>query len=301
MKKTPFFPIVLTVAAVLMLGTLIAAGYISSSPDHIPRIGYTGSPMLSAIYTAQDTGAFEKPGFSAAVREFDSTNEIGFALIGGRLDAGFVRSDDALHLLTADTSNQLRIAGAVTFPYGASLVVRKDLNLRINDLEGKTLAIEDEDCALVKQFRHDAARYGVNTSNITYVYLSFDDMLPALEAGTVDGAVLTTNLALIAESKGHKTLYQNWEIKEKDECCPTYLQNIQYFLIVRGVDRDGVENILRVFEVQNRVSGNDRIASVTRHSGFPETLLSRYPAATFLRADNFEQTTKAELGAWLWK
>lgn len=285
----------------LVIGIVLAGAWaLSQSPEHRIRIGYTEDPMLYGLYTATDSGSFEQQGLTPRLQDFRSSNDVAYALLAGKIDAGFVGAEDAVKLLASDTGDKFRIAGAVTFPYGASLVVRKDLDLRLTDLEGRRIAAEEEDCALLKQFQHDARIYGVDTSNVTYVYMGFDTMIPALESGKVDAAVLTTSTALIAESQGHLTLYQNWDVEEEDECCPTYLQKVQYFLLVRDLDRGTVENLIRVFEIQNTVSEETRLNAVTTNSGFPVGPLLKYPASAFERADQLDNDTKTQLWLWLW-
>lgn len=299
MKRSSFFFALIVIIIGVVIGYL---ALIAEPPgDTGYQIGYSASPMLSVLYTAKDSDSFLKKGLSVSFVELGSTNEVGYSLLSGKIDAGFVDPQETVRLLDSDKDRKIRIAGAVNFPYGASLVIRKDHNVRLDDIEGLTIAAEEEDCALFKQFRKDAEKYGVNTSNISYVFIEFEDMLPALEAGIIDGAVTGVNQALIAESKGHKTLYQNWEVKEKDDCCAIYLQNIEYFFLVKGMSRDAVNDITQVFVSQNAIPTEDRIISISKNSGFPEGPLSKYPASDFVDTDNLDHSTRAELEQYIWK
>jgi ABC-type nitrate/sulfonate/bicarbonate transport system substrate-binding protein len=297
--KILFFLIILAYVVATAFGIVLAATPVGPEERTI-RIGYDESPMLAAIYLAKDHGILEQSGAIYEPKEFGSTTDVGYALIARQLDAGFLDPENAVNLLKADNTRQIKIAGAVTFPYGASLIVRKDLDIRLNDLEGMVVAAEEPGCGLLKQFVHDALRYGVNTSNITFVYIGFDEMLPAMESGKIDAAVCGTSLALIAESEGHKTLYQNWEVAEKDECCPAYLRNLEYFLLVRGLDRNAVNELNEIFEAQNNRTNDERVRAVKNNTGFPERPLYKYPATTYLPAGALGDDTRTELEQWIW-
>lgn len=297
--KILFFLTILIYVVASAFGTVLAVTP-GGPEERTIRIGYDGSPMLSAIYLAKDHGILEQPGPGYELKKFGSTTDVGYALIARKLDAGFLDPENAVNLLKADNTQQIKIVGAITFPYGASLIVRKDLDIRLNDLEGKVVAAEEPGCALLKQFVHDARRYDVNTSNISFVYIGFDEMLPALEAKKIDAAVCGTGLALIAESEGHNTLYQNWEVAEEDECCPAYLRNIEYFLLVRALDGNTVNELNGILEAQNNRTNDERVRAVKNNTGFPERLLHKYPATTFTPAGALGDNTRTELEQWIW-
>lgn len=297
--NSPIFLILLVVIAVLISITVLGILLTPSDEDTI-RIGYKGNPMLHLIYTAKGTDIFREKGHKVEFIEFGSTHDVEYALISRKIDAGFVDPDHTIHLLEADKGFQLKIAGIITFPYGGSLIVRKDLKIRLNDLEGRTIAAESPFCALLNQFKADAKKYDVNVSNITFVYMETEDMLPALEAGKIDAAISKTNFALLAESQGHYTLYQNWEIKEKDDCCALYQDNLEYFFLVRTIDKEKIQALIDVFSSLDLVSDENRKKSIIQYSGFPERLIDKYPVSRFVTPENMEEKTQAFLGVWLW-
>ena len=296
--KSPTFLILLVIIAVLIAITVL--GILLKPSEDVIRIGYKPSPMLHLVYTAKGTDIFKEKGLNVEFIEFGSTHDVEYALISRKIDAGFVEPEHTIHLLDADEGFQLHIAGIITFPYGASLVVRKDLKIRLDDLEGRTVAAESPFCALLKQFRADARKYDVNVSNITFVYMEPTDMLPALEAGKIDAAISKTNFALLAESQGHYTLYQNWEIKEKDDCCALYQDNLEYFFIVRTIDDEKIQGLVDVFSLLDGAGDEERKQSIVEYSGFPEKLLEKYPVSRFVTPENLDEKTRTFLGVWLW-
>jgi ABC-type nitrate/sulfonate/bicarbonate transport system substrate-binding protein len=192
----------------------------------------------------------------------------------------------AIRLVKSSAGKGLRLAGAITFPYGAVLVIRKGLNIRLDELPGKKLAAEDADCKLFQQFRRDVQRQGVDLKRISFSYVPFTDMLPALEAGVVDGMVTRGAYGVLAELQGHTILYQNWELKPGgDECCPESLAQIEYFLVVRD---DALERVKPFIVSLDRASAlpPSRIRrAMGERLGIAPEKLGHFPVATFAALD----------------
>lgn len=267
--------------------------------EGVVRIGYVGSPFLADLYVSAETGAFEGRGLKVSMKRFGSTSDVGYALLSGRIDAGFVEPSRALHLVKGREREGVRVAGSVTFPFGVALVVRKDRDMRLDDLPGSKVAASAENCVLLHRFREDAKRLGVAVGKIEFVFMGFDAMLPALEAGRVDAVLVKGAHALLAEREGHKTLYQNWRAESGDECCPTYLAQVEYFMLVKGLGRDAVVALIEAMEESSRKAppGEGRRA-IGKYTGFPEELLRRFPMPSFSRVG---EETEKELGDLAWR
>lgn len=243
------------------------------------RVGHEASPVLGPLYAALEA----RPGRGAgwAGMRFATGGEVGYALLAGELDAGFLEARQALRLLDSPGGTGLRVAGAIQFPYGATLVVRADHRVRLSDLKGFTVAALEPGCKLLHQFRTDARRLGVDPDQIRFTYMPAADMLPALEARAVDAALVRGALAVLAETKGHKVLYQNWEVKPGDGCCPEALAQVEQLLVVRKGAAGRLGPLLAALSAASDRPPAELRGAVARATGFPEPLLGGFPQGSF--------------------
>jgi ABC-type nitrate/sulfonate/bicarbonate transport system substrate-binding protein len=246
------------------------------SPVRPPRVGYSPNPLLGPLYAAQ---AQEK---SWELTKFATSGDIGYSLIAGEIDAGFVETEKALKLIKAPGGERLKVAGAIQFPYGATLVVRKDLKVRLSDMAGKRIAALEADCILNHQFNKDAARHGLDTKSLHYSYMPFADMLPALEAKAIDGALVKGAQAVLAELQGHKIIYQNWDIKAgADDCCPPSIAQTEYFLLVREKAVERLKPLISALVTASDLPPSRLRQAISTQLGFPVAALEQYPTASF--------------------
>lgn len=248
------------------------------------RIGYGDSPLLGPLYAAAERQAARPHAWE--VVPIGSGGDIGYSLISGRIDAGFVETNKAVKLLKAPGGETLKVAGAVQFPYGATLVIRKDLNIRLGELAGRTIAAQEPDCKLLHQFRKDARRLGVDVDRIRVVFMTFDEMVPALEAGKVDAVLVKGSYAVLAEHLGHKVLYQNWDIKAGDECCPAALAQSDYFLVVRAQTQEALTPVVQSLLAASELSPSDLRHVVAKRLGYSPEALERLPTASFVTVND---------------
>ncbi|WP_191965736.1 ABC transporter substrate-binding protein [Oryzomonas sagensis] len=251
----------------------------AQSPPSV-RIGYGDSPLLGPLYAADERQAGRPRAWQAV--PIGSGGDIGYSLISGAVDAGFVETNKAVKLLKAPGGETLKVAGAVQFPYGATLVIRKDLNIRLGDLAGRTIAAQEPDCKLLHQFRRDAKRLGVDVDRIRTRFMSFDEMVPALEAGKVDAVLVKGSYAVLAEHLGHKVLYQNWDIKAGDECCPAALAQSDYFLVVRGGAVEALKPVVQSLLAASALPPAELRKAVSKRLGYSREDLERLPTANFV-------------------
>jgi ABC-type nitrate/sulfonate/bicarbonate transport system substrate-binding protein len=255
-------------------------------------VGYDGSPLLGPLYRALE-GSPAAGATWKAVR-LGSGGDVGYALLAGEVDVGFVAADRALRLLDTPGGADLAAAGAVTFPYGATLVIRKDRSLRLSDLPGRRVAALEAGCRLLHQFKADARRLGVDASRIRFAYMPFSDMTPALEAGAVEGAVLKGAYAVLAELAGHKVLYQNWELKPGDECCHDALAQVEHLLVARRAVAGRLGPLVADLAGASERPPAELRRAVARETGYPLAALEGFPQASFTPVTD---DLRRELGA----
>lgn len=279
---------------------LLAAGCGRSDYDPGPpksgplRLGYTGGPHAAVVYVAEAQAAKDgrAPVFTGV--PFNTSGDIGYALIAGEIDAGFIETAKAAALLRS--VNGLRAVGAVTFPYGATLVLRKDLDIRLDALAGRSVAAAGQRCRLLHQFTADAKRLDVNSESITFVFMAFDLMIPALEAGQVDAILTHGGHALLAVAQDHKVLYQNWNVTGDDACCPKTLAQVELVLVTRakGVGARRIQTLLSALETGSAVPSDVTRAAVAERTRIPLAALDPFPVSSFAALTS-EQ--RAELGS----
>lgn len=270
----------------------------NNEEDGVIRIGHTGTPHLASLFVAVDQGIFENKGLKVELKQFGSTTDAGYALLTDRVDLVFIEPSRSFKLINENDDLKIKIAGTVNFPFGSTLVLREDLELRLHDLEGRTIAASDKNCALLKQFKHDAKRYGVDTNKINFVYMDFETMLPALEAKQIDAMLTRSSYALLAQDEGHKVLYQNWELAPGgDPCCPPYLAHVSYFMLVKDLESRSVMQLNAALIEASQRPVEDNRKAIIKHTQFAPELLQGYPVA---RYQEVREELKQELGEWIW-
>lgn len=256
--------------AVLLLAA--GCGRQQATGDGGPRLGYVKSPLAAPLYAAE-------PGAFAPV-EFGSGGDIGYALLAGDIAAGLVEPAKAAALVKL--SDNLRAAGAITFPYGTTLVLRGHLALRLGELDGRAVAVRDPRCGLLRQFQADAERLGVETGSMRFLPMPLDSMVPALEAGKADAILTRGGHALVAVAAGHKVLYQSWETVGADECCPQILAQVELVLVVRNdLDEASRHALLGALETAGSLPPQAVRRLVGERTGIPESTLESFPLPAF--------------------
>lgn len=246
------------------------------------RVGHMQSPLLGVLYLAAET----RFGDGVAPRPFREGRDIGYALLGGDLDAGFLEVGSAVRLLRADRGGRLRVAGVVEYPYGAVLVGRKGEALRLTDVAGRTVGGTSPGCGLFHQFRTDAELFGVDLEAVNFAWMPGDSLLPALEAGTVDAILLKGPQAVLAEHHDHGAIYQNWEAVADDGCCPVVLAQVEFVLVVRErVRGDAVAHLVAALVGASEEAPSALRDAAARHTPYPAALLEGFPPGSFREAD----------------
>jgi len=254
--------------------------------QNILRIGHSGGYLSAALYAAQ-----EGLNASTDIQSFHSTSDIAYALILDRLDAGFVEAEKLDAFAELDGFDKLTVVGKVTYPYGATLILRKGLNVRLQELDGLTVAVSAPECVLLDKFAEDAKRLGANISNVKYEYMVFHAMLPALESGAVDAAIIKGSYAVAALQAGHSILYQNWEVEPGDECCPAILNQAALVLLARRDKLEAVKPFVNALVFAQKSSPDQLRHAVAEHTVVPFETLRGQPVPEFsLESDELLET-----------
>lgn len=249
------------------------------SESSVMRIGFIKSPFLTSVFEAET-----KNDKSLKIEPviFGNDEDSGYALIAGKIDAAFIEPDRAFKLIEGSVKKEFKIAGVIEFPYGATLIVRKDHTIRLNEIERLTVAAEDEDCVLFQHFISDLKKYDIDPEKINFIFMEFSDMIPALEAKTVDAVLSKASYSAVAESLGHKTLYQNWNIPVGgDDCCPLHLAKTELFLVVGKTAERNLGELLKRLSESSAIS-EASVKYLSIQVGYPEEALKEFIPATFV-------------------
>ena len=237
------------------------------------KVGYGGGYLSAVVYAARS-----ELGARVDIRQFRSLSDVAYALLLGSLDTGFVEAEKLAFLATLDGFDRLAVVGKITYPYGSTLVLRKGLNNRLQELGGLTVAASAPNCALLEEFTKDARRLGADISDVNYVYMPFNAMVPALVAGVADAAVIRGSYSVTALQEGHNILYQNWEVEPGDECCPAVIDQAALVLLTR---RDRFYKVAPFTEalvaVQQKLSPDQLRRAVADNTVIPFEILQGQP------------------------
>jgi ABC-type nitrate/sulfonate/bicarbonate transport system substrate-binding protein len=267
--------------ALLVLALLLPFLFASCEKKNALKIGHGGGYLSAALYAAQ-----KELGSQVDIRQFNSLSDVAYSLLLGALDAGFVGVDKLAAFSELDGFEQLTVVGKITYPYGATLVLRKGLNLRLQELNGLTVAASSPHCVLLKEFTEDAKRLKANISDIKYEYMAFDAMIPALEAKAVDAAILRGTYSVIALQDGHSILYQNWEVKPGDECCPAIVDQAALVLLARRDKLNEIKPLLDALLLAQKLSPDQLRRAVADNTVIPFNILQGQPVPEFSLASD---------------
>lgn len=244
-------------------------------------IGHNGSPLLSFLYAAPGQANWNQ---NLSLVRLNSTSSVGYALLSGDIAAGFIEPERVLELKKLEGAEKLVVAGKVTFPYGASIVVAGGSNLRLGDLNGKRVAVEPNNRKLIAPFLADATRFGVTLNRDDFQVMSADAIIPALEAGKIDAALTKGSQAVLAKHAGHLILYQRWDLVPGDECCPAIIDQLEYVLLVRE-DLTNLNGLLSHLEKSSALNPDSLRSATAKAIRVPPGTLNDLPLATFEIAD----------------
>lgn len=254
-----------------------------ASQSKVLHIGYSGGNLMASLYLAEDTTDFSR---HFAGKRMESSTTVAYALLAGDLDMAFVEAEKLEALSELEGFEKLTAVGKVTYPYGATLILRKGLNLRLHELEGINIAISSPKCELLVAFQEDAHRLGAKLTDISYTILDFDSMLPALEAGEVDAILIKGFYSVAALQQGHSILYQNWEMVAGDECCPAIIDQVALVLLVHQEDAREATMLVDFLLEAQEVEEDLLRKAIANKTNIPYDILTSQPVAEFSTADD---------------
>ncbi|MCL1989978.1 MAG: hypothetical protein FWG67_03725 [Defluviitaleaceae bacterium] len=259
-----------------LLLTVVLTGCFGGAVDNgLLNIGYGGGFLSAPLYAAD---------YEVNLHQFTETSDIVYGLAGGSLDAGFLEIDRFIALIESDTTflDAFTVAGTIDYPFGATMIIREDLgHLRLSDINGLNIAVTSPSSALLEVFLEDAHRLGVETDDMTYTFMPFRTMVPALTEGVVDAIIVRGDFALVGLEAGHHILYQNWSLEPGDACCPGIVDQAAKVFLVRNDRKVAVHDYFDALMETRLLSPTDHRAAVVYHTNIPAYLLEGIPVPEF--------------------
>lgn len=194
----------LRVVVLVLLAVVLSAGHASAQAPAV-KIGYIPSDSFAVLYLMADR-----------------------YLIPGGVNAQLVRLPGGAEITTQVATGQLQVGGAGMGAAGFNAVAAKlpvefiaPLHFgyfedyftvrkatwgtqvkRIADLKGRPVALNTRGAAVEWMLDQVLRRDGITIKDVTIKIMPFPDMVPALESGAVDAAILTEPFPTLAEEKG---------------------------------------------------------------------------------------------------
>lgn len=160
------------------------------------------------IYIAQSEGIFEKHGLEVTMVPTQNFSAAAPSVLSGELD--FAMASASPFIMALDQGlDLLAVAGTsatVEDPKaeGNQLVVTADSGISgTDDLVGKTIATNQIGSGTYVGVLATYLRSGGSADDIEWVSMPMNEQIQALEAGTIDGAVLAEPFTTMATSAGH--------------------------------------------------------------------------------------------------
>ena len=194
----------LHVVVLMLLAVVLMAGHASGQTPAV-KIGYIPSDSFAVLYLMADR-----------------------YLIPGGVNAQLVRLAGGAEITTQVATGQLQVGGAGMGAAGFNAVAAKlpvefiaPLHFgyfedyftvrkatwgtqvkRIADLKGRPVALNTRGAAVEWMLDQVLRRDGITIKDVQVKIMPFPDMVPALESGAVDAAILTEPFPTLAEEKG---------------------------------------------------------------------------------------------------
>jgi NitT/TauT family transport system substrate-binding protein len=170
------------------------SGGTADQPAKITVQDTAGAPSAFAAYGVKK-GFFKKRGLDVTVEPVQGGAAVVPAVLSGKVDIG--GSNLVTILLGASKKLPLKIIAPGTFAqrnpkgdFSAILVSKKSDIHAVKDLEGKTIAVNALKNVAEVTAKASLEKQGVDVSTIKLAEIDFPDMVPALQQGRVDAAVV---------------------------------------------------------------------------------------------------------------
>jgi NitT/TauT family transport system substrate-binding protein len=170
------------------------SGGTPDKPAKITVQDTAGAPSAFAAYGVKK-GYFKKHGLDVSVEAVQGGAAVVPAVLSGKVDIG---GSNVVTILLGQTKHlPLKIIAPGTFAqrnpkgdFSAIMVSKKSGIKSVKDLEGKTVAVNALKNVAEVTAKASLEKQGVDVSTIKLAEVDFPDMVPALQAGRVDAAVV---------------------------------------------------------------------------------------------------------------
>lgn len=175
----------------------------------VVRIGYIANSINYGFYVALEKGYFKEQGIDAQLLPTDGGSDAVVQVASGAFEvSGSGIAASMLNAVQRGIAFEIVASLHTERPRVASpLVVSKkrfdsgELT-KISDLKGKKVATNNRGTATEWWLSSALAKGGLDIKDVEVVGMPFPNIAPALENGSLDGAILTEPFATAAEDKG---------------------------------------------------------------------------------------------------
>lgn len=196
----------LTLPAGLAAASLPRPAFAQAPAPLSLRVAATANDTYASAYFAQDEGFFTRAGLNVDLETMNNGAAIAAALSAGSMDVGvatpIILANAFLHGLPVVivASGALSVSGVTS----VALCVAANSPLKTQkDFEGKTIAVNALHTGTEVNLEAWMTQGGSDISKVKLVEITFAAMGPALEAGRIDGAVMTEPAMTVAIGANH--------------------------------------------------------------------------------------------------
>lgn len=186
---------------------LVPQGTPAVAQDATLTIGTIPIDATAEVYYAQEMGFFKKAGLNVTITPFQSGGAIAAAVVGGAVDIGLT---DSVSMASAHSHGVplIYLAPAGVYKKGAEtyvIAVPEASSIKTaKDFAGKTIAVNG--LKNINEIPTDAwiDNNGGDSKTVKFVEMPYPAMLPAIDAGTIDGAAIVEPFMTFAQAKPGK-------------------------------------------------------------------------------------------------
>lgn len=186
--------------------TLAGISEADGQPQPLPiRVGATPNDTYAQAYYAADRGFFHAAGLDATVQTLNNGAAVAAAVASGALDVGVSTPVNLANAYARDVPFTMIAAGALETPKtpaGLVCAARNGPIRAARDLEGKAVAQNALKTLAEVSFDIWMRKNGADPASVRMVEMPFSAMGPALERGTVAGAVISEPALSVALATG---------------------------------------------------------------------------------------------------
>ena len=267
----------------VILGVFFVTVQQQGSSPRKALIGHNGSPLLAFYYAS---GVNESDNKSFASLKFNSSADVGYALLSGSIHAGFIEPDKVLELRKLTGFDKLEILGKVTFPYGVTVITKKGSTFRLQEINSHSFATPSDNPRLLGEFRKAVSKYPVKIDKVNFIFLPNDAIIPALEAGKIEGAIIKGSQAVLAVKEGHNILFQKWDMQPGNECCPPVIDQLEFILLARKNAATVNAQLTALLKRSTTLSPSILRRALSKTENVSDTLFADLPLASYEPADD---------------